>query len=98
MLPLTVVNPEAKPARVLLVATAEDHSPLTLLDITVQPGEKAIRSLTIPETGLRVEHRTVALKLTWNDDALPALAPLEVWRADPLRIAEAPGPRGSRSP
>ena len=55
------------------------------LDLTLQPGETASRSLTFPDAGLRVEHRTVALKLTWNDEALPALAPLE-------RVASRPAP------
>ena len=47
---------------------------------------------------MRVEHRTVALKLTWNDDVLPALAPLDVWRADPCESPRPPGPRASTSP
>ncbi len=94
VLPITVINTEDQPARVRLDATAADHSPPTHLDITLQPAERASRPLTFLPTGLRVEHRTVVLKLSWNDDVLPALAPLDVWRADPLRITEAPRAQG----
>ena len=56
VLPLTIVNSETHPARIRLVATAEGHAPSTLLDVTLQPGEKASRSLTLP--GGRFARRT----------------------------------------
>jgi hypothetical protein len=89
-LELTVVNPELGPARVHLVAQALDAPGQAALDVTLQRGERAVRSLILPGSSLRLEHRRVSLRLTWNDDALPAIAPLDAWRADPLLITAAP--------
>ena len=40
---------------------------------------------------------TVRLSLTWNDVAFPAIAPLDIWRTDPLKITAAPRARAWRS-
>ncbi len=89
-LALNVVNTEDQTATVQIEARADDHSAPTQLNVSMQPGEKATRTLELPSSRLRVEHRMVVLKITWNGEALPALAPLDVWRADPLRLDEAP--------
>jgi polysaccharide biosynthesis protein PslG len=93
-LPVTVVNTEDHTATVHIKASQPSHSSPTLLDLTLQPGERASRSLELADAGLRVDHRTVPLKITWNDEALPAIAPLDIWRADPVSIHEAPRAQG----
>jgi hypothetical protein len=74
-LELTVVNPEPEPARVHLVAQAFDTPGQATLDVTLEPGQRPVRSLILPASTLRLEHRQVSLRLAWNDEALPAIPP-----------------------
>jgi len=89
-LELTVVNPEREPARVHLAAQAIDAPGQQTLDVTLEPGQRTVRLLILPTSNLRLEHRHVRLGIAWNDEALPAIALFEVWRADPLLITAAP--------
>jgi polysaccharide biosynthesis protein PslG len=89
-LELSVVNPEREPARVHLVAKAIDAPGQATLDVTLKPGQRPVRSLILPSSTLRLEHRQVSLGLSWNNETLPAITPLDVWRADPLLITAAP--------
>ena len=83
-LELTVVNAEHEPARVHLAAQVALYGRASDSGCHRRAGEARIRTLILPTSALRLEHRQVALSLAWNDEALPAITPLDVWRADPL--------------
>ncbi len=89
-LPLVVTNPQRQPAHVRLIAEVPGQTGQSTRDLTVGPGEQTTASFALPGASLRTEHRQVQLSVRWNDAALPAMAPLEVWRADPLSITAAP--------
>lgn len=89
VLPITVSNTEPEPATIQLTATGDDAPPVHA-SLTIQPADRVNRALELPVPGLRTEHRSVRLEIAWNDEQLPVVAPLKVWRADPLSINEAP--------
>jgi hypothetical protein len=94
-LPITIANTVSEPATIQVSARQADGSPPTASSFRLKPGECANRRLALPSReGNHVEHRTVRLQFTWNDEALAAVSPLDVWRADPIRLTEAPRAQG----
>lgn len=91
-LDVRVVNPDAAPADVAFVVVGvKAHGDAGV--VKVAPGGNAILSLRLREAVLRAERRSIPLAIQWNARSLPAIVPLQVWRADPLRLTVAP--RGS---
>ncbi len=81
VLRVEVRNPESAPATVVIARESR---------IEVPPGQTKPLEVLLPAGKLRDEHRSVPLPLSWNGQALPALMPLDVVRADPLTLSVAP--------
>jgi hypothetical protein len=89
-LALDVVNPTSQPTRIRVEWGGSGGASAPPLELTVPPGGHANRPLVLPVPSLRAERRTVEIKIRWNDTLLPAVVPLDVWRADPIKLAVAP--------
>jgi hypothetical protein len=89
---VTVVNPFPDPARVRLDAGRASGPSVAGLELTAPPRGQASGSLVLPVPSLRREFRSVDVEVRRNDRRLPTVVPLDVWRADPLRLS--PAPRG----
>jgi hypothetical protein len=89
-LDLTLANRESQPARITVEAAAAVDVASAQLEVAIQPAGTASRSLMLPTPPSRALHRQVALKLSWNHQELPAIAPLDVWRMDPVLVTLAP--------
>ncbi len=89
-LELVVVNPRSEPARLHLGTDPSQPPARSSLDAAIAPGPQTVQFQVPTESTLRLEHRQVHVSFTWNDVALPAIAPVDIYRTDPLHISAAP--------
>jgi hypothetical protein len=87
---VSLVNPYASPSRIAIEGDGVTVSPVSLA--VVGPGESLTVHVSLPiATAAGDDDRTqVPLRLTWNGEALPTIAPIEVIRVDPVRLSVVP--------
>ena len=89
-LKLVVVNLRPDPARLRIVADTLEATGRRTLDVPISSGRQTIDVL-MPETAApRLDRRQLRLSFAWNDIALPAIAPVDIYRTDPLAMTAAP--------
>jgi hypothetical protein len=71
---------------VRIAGAAEPLKPL----MVIVDGEISFISYKASPSPYRTPHRDIALEMTYKGRKLPAIAPLQVWRSDPLSLAFAP--------
>lgn len=63
------------------------------LIMDVYNGEHRLSRLSFATNSIRTPHREIPLEILYRGKPLPAIAPLQIWRVDPIGLALAP--RGS---
>ncbi|WP_165219195.1 cellulase family glycosylhydrolase [Aquisphaera insulae] len=87
-----ITNPEASPARIEFASeSTAKPGRVARYRFDVAPSESITKSLPLQPQALDAASRgAVMLSITWNGEPLPALAPIEIWRTEPVTLSAAP--------
>ncbi|QEH33307.1 Beta-xylosidase [Aquisphaera giovannonii] len=85
-----IVNPEPTRATVGIRAIPPGPGTSEWTEIVLEPNQEHEGSVVLPGGAGIGSMRRVQLEVTWNGEPLPATAPLDLWRTDPLELAAAP--------
>ena len=89
-LKLVVINPESDRALLRMKSEILESPGRSPLNMPLSPGPNTIDILMPEPLARRLDRQQIRMSFTWNDVALPAIAPLDVYHIDPLAITAAP--------